>query len=78
MAVDVTTIEPGDLVRVGVTNQIVRLGDVIAIDLVYERAIAVRLVSTGALRTLPLEAVLEHYPASSSPAEASSSTTSAS
>jgi hypothetical protein len=76
MALDPSLINPGDTVRVVVSDYITRLAEVLSIDEVYQRAIVVKLQSTGAIRTLPIEWISEHHPASSSPT--GSSTTSAS
>lgn len=76
--IDAAELEPGNTVYVRVSPHIIRLADVLAVDSVYEHQVAVQLRSTGALRTLPLSAVVERYPAGSEGVSSSSSTTSAS
>jgi hypothetical protein len=71
-------VKPDDQVRVYLAPEVYRLACVLAIDLVYERQAVVKLLSTGALRTIPVEAIVDHSPAGSSAISASSSMTSAS
>jgi hypothetical protein len=71
-------VRPGDQVRVHLGGEVVRLAAVLDIDLVYERQVAVKLLSTGALRTLPVDAIVDHSPAGSPAVSPSSSMTSAS